>query len=403
MRAMVVLLGLLFGMVALGEEAWPRFRGPGGQGVAATPVPVELGVEQRLWSTPLPGAGTSSPVISKGELFVLCELEDEVRLVCLDAKRGGPKWSLAREGGKYRTHRFNNRAAGTPVVSGERVVFAWFKAGHERVMVTAVDRRGEEVWQVDLGGFEGQHGPSLNLELAGDAVIAANLHMAGGFVRALALEDGAERWKVPYPAGDQVAYSAPLARDGEVIVTGATIGAMGIDAESGEVRWQLREALDKRTVGAPVEVAPGLVQVGCKQGTYRVLRFPDGGGAPEIAWTLEKGAPYVPTPVSDGETLYILEDGGLLQAVAVGTGELRWRTRIPGNFYASPLLIGGKLYCLSRDGEMFVLDPARQGEVLAAAPLEPGDEAQWTDATPAAVDGRLYVRLGARLDCYGEE
>jgi outer membrane protein assembly factor BamB len=119
-----------------------------------------------------------------------------------------------------------------------------------------------------------------------------------------------------------------------------------------------------------------------------------------VAWRLEKNAPYVPTPVSDGKTLYVLSDGGVLQALDPSSGELRWQERLPGNFYASPLLIGGKLYCASREGEVFVAEVGGKFKLLATSDLHPGDEVAFADATPAVAHNCLYVRLGARMDCY---
>src|SRR5687768_4892034 len=51
---------------------WPQFRGPNGSGVAAGPAaPVKWGpAENVLWKTPLPGAGTSSPILIKDRIFL---------------------------------------------------------------------------------------------------------------------------------------------------------------------------------------------------------------------------------------------------------------------------------------------------------------------------------------------
>ena len=53
---------------------WPQFRGPGGLGVArATGLPTKWGPDENIvWKTPLPGAGTSSPVIIGDRIFLTC-------------------------------------------------------------------------------------------------------------------------------------------------------------------------------------------------------------------------------------------------------------------------------------------------------------------------------------------
>lgn len=57
---------------ARGED-WPRFRGPGGLGIGGSAVPTTWSESERLrWKTPLPGPGSSSPVVHGNEVFVTC-------------------------------------------------------------------------------------------------------------------------------------------------------------------------------------------------------------------------------------------------------------------------------------------------------------------------------------------
>src|SRR5688500_1046926 len=57
--------------------AWPRFRGPGGSGVALESArpPIEFGTEKNLrWKVPVP-SGVSSPIVV-GDLLVLTAFDD---------------------------------------------------------------------------------------------------------------------------------------------------------------------------------------------------------------------------------------------------------------------------------------------------------------------------------------
>ena len=96
----------------------------------------------------------------------------------------------------------------------------------------------------------------------------------------------------------------------------------------------------------------------------------------------------------------LLMHRGVLQAVDPMTGKPRWEKKFPANFYASPLLIGGQLFCLSRDGEVYAIAVGEEATILARSDLRPGEEVTWVDATPAVANDSLYVRMGARLDCY---
>jgi hypothetical protein len=50
---------------------WPQFRGPGGQGHVDVAIPITWGEKKHVaWKTPLPGKGSSSPVIADGKAWV---------------------------------------------------------------------------------------------------------------------------------------------------------------------------------------------------------------------------------------------------------------------------------------------------------------------------------------------
>ena len=194
----------------------------------------------------------------------------------------------------------------------------------------------------------------------------------------------------------------------EVVVASTGLGARGLDFDSGKENWSVPDVFHERTVVSPFDILAGsgsddsLLAVGCKNGVYVAVRPGDvtKEEKADVAWRFDRKTPYVPTPVSDGGTLYILEDGGNLSAVDPATGKVRWSERLMGNFYASPLLLGGKLYCLSREGELFVAHVGKDFKLLATSDLKPGGESQWTDATPAVAHGCLFVRLGARVECH---
>ena len=58
-----VLLSLILAGTTCAQENWPRFRGADGRGVSDAKLPAEIGKETLRWSAPLPGPGSSSPVI----------------------------------------------------------------------------------------------------------------------------------------------------------------------------------------------------------------------------------------------------------------------------------------------------------------------------------------------------
>ena len=52
---------------------WPQFRGPGGAGVGLSAVPLTWSDTANLkWKMPLPGPGSSSPIVQGDRVFVTC-------------------------------------------------------------------------------------------------------------------------------------------------------------------------------------------------------------------------------------------------------------------------------------------------------------------------------------------
>ena len=70
----------------------------------------------------------------------------------------------------------------------------------------------------------------------------------------------------------------------------------------------------------------------------------------------------MPTPTSDGERLYIIDDRGIALSLRVRDGSTVWdRTRIePGTYSASPVLADGKIYATSEEGTTTVLKAGRR-------------------------------------------
>jgi outer membrane protein assembly factor BamB len=71
------------------------------------------------------------------------------------------------------------------------------------------------------------------------------------------------------------------------------------------------------------------------------------------------------------------------------------RERLP-DFYASPVCVNDRLYCISKKGVVFVLAASEAFEMLARNSL-----GEMTYATPAIADGRMYLRTYAHLISIG--
>lgn len=117
-----------------------------------------------------------------------------------------------------------------------------------------------------------------------------------------------------------------------------------------------------------------------------------------LVWRMQKFLPNVPSPLVYDGIMYLIKDGGILSAVDAATGKIFKQGRIEGaldTYYSSPVGGDGKVYLVSQPGKATVLKAGAQWEVLSQTDLE--DECY---ATPALVDGSVYLRTRSAVRCY---
>ncbi len=407
------------------DEAWNRFRGPNGTGVApAADVPNTWTEADYRFRVELPGVGHSSPVVWGERIYLTsADPQSAVRTVlCLHTADGRTLWTRDFPSQPLHQHPDNNLASSTPCADGEGVVVVWTTA--ESVLMVALDPDGGELWRRDLGPFVGERGAGTSPIIEGDLVILANdqedpnllpenrnrpdpARMVGkSFVVALDRRTGQTRWKTDRRTGI-AAYSTPcIYRDGgraEVLLTSTGHGLSSHDLATGKLNWEVPDVFPDRCVASPV-FAPGVVMGGYGFGVRGTKFFgvrpgtPDNGSRPEIAYELDKSLPVVPTPLVKGDRLYLWSDDGIVTCLGAATGEVVWRERIGGWFFASPICLGDRLFGVSKEGEVVVLVAADRFEVLGRTPL--GEPCY---ATPAVADGVIYFRTRGHLIALGRK
>ena len=121
---------------------------------------------------------------------------------------------------------------------------------------------------------------------------------------------------------------------------------------------------------------------------------PSGKGA--VKAERKQNLPYVPTPIVHEGHLYLWNDDGVICCVDLN-GDLSdnvWRERVGGKFSGSPVLIDGRLFCISEEGDIVVVDAKPMFKLYGKSSL--GDESY---ATPAVGNGRVYFRGFRSLAC----
>jgi outer membrane protein assembly factor BamB len=111
---------------------------------------------------------------------------------------------------------------------------------------------------------------------------------------------------------------------------------------------------------------------------------------------MEEGAPDICSPVSDGKYVYLMESEGYLMCCNVADGQKVYEHDLRESFTASPSIVGDKLYLLDANGVMHIAETGPEYKEIAKCEL--GEECH---ASPAFVDGRIYIRGDENLYCIG--
>lgn len=425
MRRSVYALALLVLVSSAHAENWARFRGPNGSGIAeGQNIPVEFSATKNvLWKTQLPGAGNSSPIVWGKHVFLLAASKDarERMVVCVNTDEGKIAWQRSFPANAVKLSRKDTSHASATCAVDEDGIYVPIWDG-ATVQMTALNHQGELMWTKNLGPWVSQHGTGSSPILAGDKVIFAfdmdvkdmkgNPIPAGKqpMLMAFNKKTGDVIWETPRE-GYRACYSAPflMERNGakELVVT-STMAITGYEPATGKELWSWDWTWDKKGFKMPLRTVAGSVVVG----DTLIATSGDGGGdrrmvaltlpssgKPSYAWgDGNKLFPYVSCPLVRGDHVYFVNEKGNAACYEAKSGQQIWYERLTkaNVFFSSPVMIDGKIYAPTEDGDVFVFAAEPRFKLLAQNSL--GDR---FIASPAVADGRLYLRGQHHLYCVG--
>jgi outer membrane protein assembly factor BamB len=307
----------------------------------------------------------------------------------------------------------HNLASPSPATDGE-VIVVHFGNGD----LAAYDFIGKQLWKHNL---QSEHGPytvwwghANSPVLVDDLVInvcmedsladMSDKKPVDSYLVAHDKRTGELRWKTLRNTGapneEADAYTTPLLRTANgrrelVVMGGNQLDAY--DPLTGKQLWYVPGLVGGRTVTGPT-VGGGLVFAtrGKKEPLLAVRAQGSGRlGSESILWDQKKGTADSSCLVYYDGLLFWVTDGGVANCVDAATGASRWTSRLPnGDYKASPIVAGGRLYFLAVEGRCAVLAAADKFEKLAENAVQ-----DRTVASPAAADGRLYIRGRKALYC----
>ncbi len=414
-------------------DNWAQFRGPGATGVsAASGLPDTWNAEDGVaWRIPIPGRGWSSPIVWGNRIFVTTAIKEggepepvkkglyfggnrpapkdvyRYAVCSLDLGSGKILWQKEVHRGipQHGYHVKGSLASETAVTDGERV-YAYIG----NVGLFCFDFEGGLLWSKRWESVETRFGwgTAASPVLHGDRVYVVNDNEKQSFLVALDKKTGEQIWRVDREEGSN--WATPFVWKNEKrteIVTPGTgrIRSYGLD---GELLWELA-GMSSITIPTPF-AGHGLLYV--TSGYVRDQRRPlfairpgaagdislkeDQTENEHIAWCQKQAGPYNPSPILCGDYVYVLYDMGLIACYDAKTGEEVYSKRRIGDgargFTSSPWAYDDKLFCLSEDGDTFVIRAGLKFELLGKNSL-----GELCMATPAIVRDGLIVRTESHL------
>ncbi len=427
--------------ITASAQNWPQFRGPGATGVVESPgQPVKWdapGAQGVRWKLAIPGLAHSSPVVWGKKVFVTTAVsagKDETRyglfgdvapvkddpvhtwkVYAIDKDKGTILWErVAYEGiPKVKRHPKSSHAASTPVTDGKYLIAMFGSEG-----LYAYDLNGKLLWKQDLGVLDAGwfYDVDYQWEYGSSPIIYKNLVIVqadiqkNSFIAAYDIKTGKQVWKTTRE--EVPSWGTPTIYEGKQraeLIANGTKAIRGYDPATGKELWHLGP-MSEITTPTPfaafdlIFVTSGYPPVqpiyAIKPGGSGDLSLKDGKESSDfIAWSKQRGGPYMPTPIVYGDLLYTCSNQGVLTAYNAKSGERVYQERLGGTggaFTASPVASDGKIYLASEDGDVFVVKAGPKYELLAKNPV-----GEVMMATPAISDGVVIVRTVSHLYAFG--
>lgn len=311
-------------------------------------------------------------------------------------------------------HSQNSHATPTPVLEKDRVFVHFGRNG-----TACLTSEGDVVWRNEELKYTTPHGSANSPVVHGNKLIVCCDGEDRQFVAALDRDNGHILWKrnrnhledarrksreeknegrkgLPF-----IAFSTPLVtkvNGVDLLISTPADHVVANRVDNGEEVWWM--AYNCFSLVARPVTGHGLVYAigGLQDGHYAIYAIrPNAIGKlkeKDIIWTRTETVPQVPSPVLVGEKLLLVKDNGIATCLNAITGEEIWQKRLGGNFRASPIALGDKVFALSQEGICHVFRLNSAFTHLAKNQLD-----GIFLASPAVAEDSLFVRNEKYLYC----
>jgi outer membrane protein assembly factor BamB len=410
-------------------DNWPQFRGEQAGVAEGKNLPTTWDTKKNVaWVVDVPGRGWSSPVVWGKKIFLTtvdrkggfeeakkglyfggerskaADEEQRCLVLCYDLDSGKQLWEREPAKGKPKTpvHVKNSYASETPVTDGERL-YVYFGG----VGLWCYDLDGKELWKkaFDPVSTRFNWGTGASPALADGRLFIVNDNEKNSYLLCLDAKTGDEHWLVS--RDEKSNWSTPFIwkndKRTEVVTTGSK-KARSYDLD-GKLLWELGP-MSSVTIPTPFSrhgllyVGSGFVMDG-KRPIYAVKPGAEGDISPKedepqsqfLVWRQKQIAPYNPSFLVYGDYLYVLYDRGMFACFDAKTGnEVYEKQRLEAQFTASPWAYDARIFCLSEDGDTYVIQAGKEFKLVGKNRLD-----EMCMATPAIAGDSLLIRTLTKL------
>lgn len=342
------------------------------------------------------------------------ELPQEVMLhyllYCLNLDTGKVEWQKEFHtghppGGR---HRKNSFVSESPITDGKFVYVYVANLG-----LWAFDVKGKPAWNTPLEAnpIYLDFGTGSSPALTGDLLIIVSDNEKQQFIAAFNKKTGKQVWRTNRDLGGK---GQPVTRSGwatpfvwkhqlrtEIVAVGP--GEVISYDLTGKELWRM-SGMAPAPIPTPFAYE-GLLYINGGRGKSLFAIRPGASGDISlladktsneyVVWSAPRAGTYLPSALAYQGAVYSLTETGILNRFDAKTGKQTYKTRIDpaaSAFTTSPWAYNGKLFCLSEEGQTFVVSTGEEFKLLHVNELD--DMAQ---ASPALVGERLLIRTEHRL------
>jgi len=300
------------------------------------------------WKFATGGAVTSSPA-TDGKLVFFASRDGT--LYAVDSADGALKWKH-RFGAELGPHNYWDYNLSSPVLANGRL---YIGSGDGHVYAFSA-RDGKLQWQVDAGA-----------RVRSTPAVADGLVMFGtmsGHVRAVRERDGAAAWSFATAGASRTfdeesndttsIVASPTVAAGSVFVGGRDGFLYALDLRDGHQRW--RTTHDGSSWILSTAFAGDTLYVG--SGSARIVQAADPATGAE-KWRFATQAAVFSSLTLSGNTILFSDFLGTVVALDKASGVARWRFPMGGRSLSTPVIAGGLVYCASDKGVLFALEVSK--------------------------------------------